>query len=146
MSLATETSNNAIDNKPALQYLVVIRPLGLLYGSAGKFLSPENLVGRSGVSFPPSAATVSGIFAHQLNEEPDKLNNLQLAGPFWANENQPDNFYVPTPLNCLVKDGQIKYTTAWREGKWQTKIDGKWQIPPNDKYQKATWMANRRLE
>ena len=82
MSLATETSNNTIDNKPALQHLIVIRPLGLLYGSAGKFLSPENLVGRSGISFPPSAATVSGIFAHQLNDEPDKLNNLQLAGTF----------------------------------------------------------------
>jgi CRISPR-associated protein Cmr3 len=141
MSIATATANNPTNTKPALQYTVVIRPLGLLYGSAGKFLSPENLVGRSGVSFPPSAATLSGIFAHQLNEAPEKLNNLQLAGPFWANENQPDNFYVPTPLSCLVKDGQIKHTMAWQGGKWQTKIEDKWEIPPNDKYQKATWMA-----
>lgn len=140
MSVATETSNST-SIKSALQYLVVIRPLGLLYGSAGRFLSPENLVGRSGVSFPPSAATLSGVFAHQLNEETDKLNNLQLAGPFWAEESQLDNFYVPTPLNCLVKDGQIQYTLSWREGKWLTQIDGKWQTPPNDKYQKATWMA-----
>ena len=140
MSVATETSNYSTDTKP-LQYLVVVRPLGLLYGSAGRFLSPENLVGRSGVSFPPSAATLSGVFAHQLNEETDKLNKLQLAGPFWANEAQLDNFYVPTPLNCLVKDGKIQYTLSWREEKWLTQIDGKWQTPPNDKYQKATWMA-----
>ena len=138
MSVATETT---LTNTTALQYLVVIRPLGLLYGSAGRFLSPENLVGRSGISFPPSAATLSGLFAHQLNEQPDKLNNLQLAGPFWADESQPEHFYVPTPINCLVKDGQIQYTISWREGKWLTQIDGQWQIPPNDKYQKATWMA-----
>ena len=141
MSVTTVTSHNSTNTKPALQYLVVIRPLGLLYGSAGRFLSPENLVGRSGISFPPSAATLSGIFAYQLNDESEKLNNLQLAGPFWANENQPDNFYVPTPLNCLVKDGQIKHTMSWCSGKWRTQIDGEWQIPPNDKYQKATWIA-----
>lgn len=35
------------------QYLILIQPLGFLYGSAGRFLSPENLVGRSGTSFPP---------------------------------------------------------------------------------------------
>ena len=37
--------------------------------------------------------------------------------------------------------GRLNTQQPWREGKWQTKIDGKWQIPPNDKYQKATWMA-----
>jgi CRISPR-associated protein Cmr3 len=35
------------------KYLISIEPLGLLYGSAGGFLSPESLVGRSGESFPP---------------------------------------------------------------------------------------------
>ena len=141
MSVATTTSNQPTDTKTALQYLVVIRPLGLLYGSAGRFLSPENLVGRSGISFPPSAATLSGVFAQQLNEVPDKLNNLLLAGPFWAEEDRPENFYVPTPLNCLVKDGRIQHTLSWRGDNWLTLIDGEWQTPPNDKYQKATWMA-----
>lgn len=146
MSVATETQNHTADAKPPLQYLVIIRPLGLLYGSSGVFLSPENLVGRSGVSFPPSAATVSGIFAYQLRDEPSKLDNLQLAGAFWAidNDKSPLNqleFYVPTPLNCLVKDNVIQHTISWHEEKWQTLIKGEWTTPPNDKYQKGTWIG-----
>ena len=35
------------------QYLIKISPLGFMYGSAGGFLSPENLVGRAGAKFPP---------------------------------------------------------------------------------------------
>jgi CRISPR-associated protein Cmr3 len=87
---------------PPFFYLVTIEPLGLLYGSAGRFLSPENLVGRSGSSFPPSAATLSGIFAASLPLK--DIWSLQLAGPFWAWNRNPQNFYVPTPLNCLVKE------------------------------------------
>jgi hypothetical protein len=34
------------------QHLIALEPLGLLYGSAGRFLSPDNLVGRSGTQFP----------------------------------------------------------------------------------------------
>jgi CRISPR-associated protein Cmr3 len=66
----------------AFEYLIVIEPLGLLYGSAGRFLSPENLVGRSGTSFPPSAATLSGLYA--ATSSSTELESLQLAGPFWA--------------------------------------------------------------
>ncbi|NJR66897.1 MAG: CRISPR-associated protein Cmr3, partial [Leptolyngbyaceae cyanobacterium CRU_2_3] len=58
------------------RYLIAIEPLGLLYGSAGKFLSPENLVGRSGNSFPPSAATLSGLFAAA---QIDGIRDLYLA-------------------------------------------------------------------
>ncbi|MDJ1168897.1 type III-B CRISPR module-associated Cmr3 family protein [Roseofilum sp. BLCC_M154] len=123
------------------EYLVVIRPLGLLYGSAGRFLSPDNLVGRSGNSFPPSAAALSGLFAHHLGAENTQLSNLQLAGPFWAQEDAPDNFYVPTPIHCLVKDNQIKYQMSWRDRKWQTYREGKWDTPPNDKFQSGTWIA-----
>jgi CRISPR-associated protein Cmr3 len=39
----------------AFTHLLQITPLGLLYGSAGGFLSPENLVGRSGNKFPPNS-------------------------------------------------------------------------------------------
>lgn len=148
MSVATEIQSQIQDTKPPLQYLVIIRPLGLLYGSSGRFLSPENLVGRSGVSFPPSAATVSGIFAHQLQDEPEKLSNLQLAGAFWAldndhhEDNKLENFYVPTPLNCLVKEGKIQHTMSWQEGRWQTfyKDKNEYDTPPNDKYEKGTWI------
>ncbi len=135
------------------RHLIVIEPLGLLYGSAGKFLSPENLVGRSGTSFPPSAATLSGIFAASLPRK--EIENLQLAGPFWAWSRNPQNFYVPTPFNCLVKDKEIHQQMKWnclvndREDqpmiknlKWQVKNQkGEWQTPDNDKFEKGTWIA-----
>jgi CRISPR-associated protein Cmr3 len=87
-------------------HLIAIQPLGLLYGSAGGFLSPENLVGRSGTHFPPSTATLSGIFAAEYGN--DAVQNLQLAGPFWGKSDEVldeknQDFYVPTPLNYLVK-------------------------------------------
>ncbi|WP_321572285.1 hypothetical protein [Calothrix sp. PCC 6303] len=43
------------------KYLISIHPLGFMYGCSGEFLSPENLVGRSGRKFPPEAATLSGL-------------------------------------------------------------------------------------
>jgi CRISPR-associated protein Cmr3 len=70
----------------AFTHLLQITPLGLLYGSAGGFLSPENLVGRSGNKFPPSSATVSGLYAQVNTEKAEKktwlLPDLCLAGPF----------------------------------------------------------------
>lgn len=81
------------------EYLIAIKPLGMLYGSAGRFLSPENLVGRSGTHFPPSAATLSGLYAATQDMQTDLLKNLVIAGPFWAADDDLQNFFVPTPLN-----------------------------------------------
>lgn len=59
------------------QYLITLEPLGLLYGSAGRFLSPENLVGRSGIHFPPDAPTPlnylvkDGAIVAQLTYDPE---------------------------------------------------------------------------
>ena len=122
------------------KYLIVIEPLGFLYGSAGRFLSPENLVGLSGTSFPPSAATVSGIFAATLKKE--DIHDLYLAGPFWGKTkevNAEQNFYVPTPLNYLIKDGQIRHKLSWNasEKGWFDE-QGK---APDDKFDKGTWLA-----
>ncbi|MBT9317692.1 type III-B CRISPR module-associated Cmr3 family protein [Leptothoe spongobia] len=110
------------------KYIIAIEPLGLLYGSAGRFLSPENLVGRSGRSFPPSAATVSGIFAAQYGNS--HVQSLQVAGPFWGRSEEvagpKQTFYVPTPMNRLVKDGHIVNTLYWHS---HTQLDtnGSWQ-------------------
>lgn len=126
------------------RYLIIIQPLGLLYGSAGRFLSPENLVGRSGVSFPPSAAAVSGLLAAHYAEQhsnPDALrqaiDSLQLAGPFWALSDTPQNFYVPTPLNCLVKPGSAssEHCQQWDEAQQQ------WLPVITDKLDRKTWVA-----
>lgn len=131
-------------NRPAFSHLIIIEPLGLLYGSAGRFLSPENLVGRSGTSFPPSAATLSGIFAATLyKNHPQQLKELQLAGAFWAYNEDVHNFYVPTPFNCLVKNDQIKFQLVWHdlpEGKGNWLLADK-KPAPNDKYQSGSWIG-----
>jgi len=89
------------------KYLITIQPLGLMYGSAGAFLSPENLVGRSGAKFPPDAATVSGlIFSANKDQRfashEDLTENLRVAGPFWAFVDAEDDFYVPLPRHKVI--------------------------------------------
>ena len=131
--------------------LIVITPLGLLYGSSGSFLSPDNLVGRSGNRFPPSSATVSGLFA----SIPDlNIENLRIAGPFWAKNDNPENFFVPTPFSILAtkpfakiqdvltntKDdpGRIEYRLVWDAKKEA------WVDPKHDhimgKFDKESWL------
>ena len=119
------------------QYLIAIKPLGLLYGSAGRFLSPENLVGRSGTSFPPSAATLSGLFAATYTSA--ELQSLQIAGPFWAKSNNLQNFYVPTPFNYLVDKGVVKQQLFWnlQSQQWLTESG----THPSGKFDKGTWIA-----
>ncbi|MGG6265710.1 type III-B CRISPR module-associated Cmr3 family protein [Leptolyngbya sp. AN03gr2] len=108
------------------KYLIQIEPLGLLYGSAGRFLSPDNLVGRSGTRFPPSAAVVSGLFAASYGNA--AIQDLQLAGAFWAQSSAPQNFYVPLPLNFTshtpphqktLQAGHITAKLTWND-EWQS--------------------------
>ncbi|MDJ0732556.1 MAG: hypothetical protein QNJ47_00480 [Nostocaceae cyanobacterium] len=138
------------DNKPQEKYLpsrspfthlIIIEPLGLLYGSSGRFLSPENLVGRSGSNFPPSTATLSGLFA--ASQQNADIRDLMLAGPFWGNVEEltatKQNFYVPTPLNYLVKDGKIVDKLSWNREK-EVWLNQKGETP-TDKYDKNTWLV-----
>jgi CRISPR-associated protein Cmr3 len=134
------------------QYIIAIEPLGLLYGSSGRFLSPENLVGRSGTTFPPSSATLSGLFAGAYKDNQDILKNLIVAGPFWgvteevkSKDNQ--NFYVPTPRNYLVEKGRIKdklkcqqksYEDCYKTYYEWIGSDGK---APVGKFDSNTWLA-----
>ncbi|MFP4124026.1 type III-B CRISPR module-associated Cmr3 family protein [Coleofasciculus sp.] len=127
---------------PKFQYLILIEPLGFLYGSAGRFLSPENLVGRSGTSFPPSAATVSGIFAACKDKIQD-IKDLYLAGPFWGETKEvkkEQNFYVPTPFTYLIKNGEICHKLSWHSTSEEW-LDETQNYPPNDKFEKGTWLA-----
>jgi CRISPR-associated protein Cmr3 len=125
--------------KSLFQYLIVIEPLGFLYGSAGRFLSPDNLVGRSGQSFPPSAVSLAGLLAAAFaDREPDKqqlkdkLASLYVTGPFWAHGDSPQNFYVPTPFNYLVKQNekQISCRLTWSGKQWLTQA----QESPSGKF------------
>jgi CRISPR-associated protein Cmr3 len=89
------------------QYLITIQPLGFMYGSAGAFLSPENLVGRSGAKFPPDAATLSGLLFSANKEQKfasheELTENLFVAGPFWAFLDSEEDFYVPLPRHKVI--------------------------------------------
>jgi CRISPR-associated protein Cmr3 len=124
-------------------HLITLQPLGLLYGSAGAFLSPENLVGRSGAKFPPSSVTLAGLIAAAYGKDAPELKTLKIAGPFWAFIENPQNFCVPTPLNCLVKlnpepdADQIKRGIVEKTLTWQT---NHWHPQTSGKYAKDTWL------
>lgn len=143
MSMNSISLPTELQQPKPLSHLVIIEPLGLLYGSAGRFLSPENLVGRSGSSFPPSAATLSGIFAAELRGD---IKHLQLAGPFWGKCDELPDFYVSTPLNYLIEKGtsKIKYKLRWDavENQWITwdAVKKQWTRNVNEKFEKGGWV------
>lgn len=82
------------------QFLISLEPLGLLYGSSGRFLSAENLTGKGGERFPPDSPTFSGLIASQL--PPQELRSLHTAGPFWCDlEESSLDLRLPAPLSLL---------------------------------------------
>ena len=118
------------------KYMITINPLGFMYGSAGGFLSPENLVGRSNTKFPPEAATLAGLFfsANKANSnyDPEELKkNHYIAGPFWANCDEPDYFYVPIPWNKIIaekdEDEWSLKNKKWHRQKQDLDPDYRWQ-------------------
>lgn len=108
-----EAKAEARDVCKGFKYLIAVRPLGMMYGSAGAFLSPENLVGRSGAKFPPDANTLSGVFFHAHYHDQEFKEELKYelftAGPFWAEwpeTNSPPKFYVPMPWHRIIGQNQ----------------------------------------
>jgi CRISPR-associated protein Cmr3 len=136
------------------KYAIVIKPLGLLYGSAGPFLSPDNLVGRSGNHFPPNTATLSGLYvspratsqtAEEKESDQEFLNSLMFAGPFWGMTDNPLNFHVPLPLTCETDPEKDKVIQIWD---WQPANEdgerGYWYRPDGLKKKRddrKTWIA-----
>ncbi len=116
------------------QHLITVSPLGLMYGSAGAFLSPENLVGRSGAKFPPDAATLSGLFfstnhiTQQSIAKHDELaHKLYVTGPFWAERNNPEVFYVPIPRHRIIsleKQDEDEWFLDDKQ-RWQRNLESK---------------------
>ncbi len=112
------------------KYLISINPLGFMYGSSGAFLSPENLVGRSGTKFPPEAAALSGLILGKSKERGDGQKqqkqlreNLKVAGPFWAKIGEEQNFYVPIPWHKIISKKGV--------GEWYIK-DNQWSKKDSD--------------
>jgi len=118
------------------EYLITIQPLGFMYGSAGAFLSPENLVGRSGTKFPPDAATLSGLFFSANKDQKfasheDLTKKLRVAGPFWAFLEAEDDFYVPLPRHKVI--GKEHYD-EWKikNYKWSLQSEDADSVEPED--------------
>ncbi len=124
--------------------LITIHPLGMMYGSAGGFLSPQNLVGRSRSKFPPDAATIAGLIFNcdrmqnidkdrsQQDEHHQYLkNNLSIAGPFWAESESPNSFYVPIPWTKVIsKDGSDEWYfdgQQWHRNNPEIEPEYQWQ-------------------
>lgn len=118
------------------KYLIKVQSLGLMYGSAGGFLSPENLVGRSRAKFPPDAATLSGLFfshnkVNNFIEHKKLRQELYVAGPFWAKESRPQFFYLPLPWTKIIgekKTDEWKIeTNQWKRSNQEAEADYSWQ-------------------
>ena len=91
------------------QHLITVSPLGLMYGSAGAFLSPENLVGRAGAKFPPDTGAIAGLFFNANREQKfvdrkELRDKLVVSGPFWAKKDKPKEFYVPIPWHQVLAE------------------------------------------
>jgi len=124
------------------QHLITISPLGLMYGSAGAFLSPNNLVGQSGAKFPPDAATVAGLFFSAnhatkgaIATHDDLKHTLHVAGPFWAKRGEPEVFYVPVPRHRVIGEDN--------EDEWRLESNRHWQRDPHKQEVEAhyTWQS-----
>jgi CRISPR-associated protein Cmr3 len=137
-------TDSSSKDPPILQYILTVSPLGMLYGSAGPFLSPENLVGRSGDRFPPNATTVAGLYGATQWKEKDDLNDLYIVGPFWAKQNDVENFYVPMPLNFRTTyDAEAEHYQAVERWQWNEQ-QHEWQLGSGTKEKKAVsnaWIA-----
>lgn len=116
------------------QYLITVSPLGFMYGSAGAFLSPENLVGRSGSKFPPDAGAIAGLFFNanresQFVDHKILRDKLVVAGPFWAKEDKPKQFYVPIPWHKVISEEEDDEWVLVKKPKKQEVVqsnDEKW--------------------
>jgi CRISPR-associated protein Cmr3 len=97
-------------------HLISLEPLGLLYGSLGRLLSPEALTGRASEHFPPDSPAFSGLLASQLSR--NEVWDLHTAGPFWLHPEA--GLMLPAPLTLLqeIKDGKrvSQRRLAWCEG------------------------------
>jgi CRISPR-associated protein Cmr3 len=134
------------------KFIIKIQPLGLMYGSAGAFLSPENLVGRSGAKFPPEAATLSGLFLSTSKSDhetwEDLRQNLHVTGPFWASCEKPGDeeyFYVPIPRHKIIRKDENGEDLAdeWQmhANQWRRASEENDECPQNAKVVESeyTW-------
>lgn len=90
------------------QHLILLEPLGLMYGSSGRLLSPEALTGRASEHFPPDSPVISGLLASRLTR--GEVWDLHTAGPFWQHPELGQ--MVPAPFTLLQEiEGGERFST-----------------------------------
>ena len=124
-------------------FLIKVKPLGFLYGSTGAFLSAENLVGKSGAKFPPDASVLSGLIlrTYQENLKSSKTEieqikkDLTVAGAFWAEDSNPENFYVPVPRSRVFGEEMVDVKTRHKKESYNEWLlaSGKWKLADDKK-------------
>lgn len=127
-------------------FQVQIEPLGLLYGSSGRLLSPEVLTGRAAEHFPPDAPAAAGLIASQLPRE--EVWHLHTAGPFWV---RPDGeLMLPAPMALLIQEDDTtgervsRQRLQWREGDGAHQPAGWWDLTepaPSKTNGSGGWLA-----
>lgn len=106
-------------------HLILLEPLGLLFGSRGRILSPEALTGRAAEHFPPDSPAFAGLLAAQLDRA--SVRDLHTAGPFWStaaapSAEAPAQLMLPAPLTLLQVEEQAGgcrvscRRLSWQEG------------------------------
>lgn len=137
------------------KHLLLLEPLGLLYGSSGRMLSPESLTGRASEHFPPDSPTLAGLIGSQLErvsggkKEDSPIRHLHTAGPFCF-DTEANNLWLPAPFTLLQQETgegepslrQLQWQRGGLEGgagSWQP-LDG---APMPRKYRRGGWVALR---
>jgi CRISPR-associated protein Cmr3 len=95
-------------------HLITLEPLGLLYGSLGRLLSPEALTGRASEHFPPDSPTLSGLLATRL--ERAQIRDLHTAGPFWLDPSE--GLMLPAPMTLLQESSPSAERFSTRRLVW----------------------------
>ncbi|MEB3353020.1 MAG: type III-B CRISPR module-associated Cmr3 family protein [Cyanobacteriota bacterium] len=96
------------------QHLILLEPLGLLYGSSGRLLSPEALTGRASEHFPPDSPALAGLVASRLDRQ--AVWDLHTAGPFWLDP--MEGLMVPAPLTLLQEHSGARGRYSERRLEW----------------------------
>lgn len=126
-------------------WLVQLEPLGLLYGSSGRLLSPEVLTGRAAEHFPPNAPAAAGLIASQLPRH--EVWHLHTAGPFWLN---PDGeLMLPAPMALIQEEDAVRGRLSrqrlhWRQANGIDQPAGWWEPPGTTTPRKSRgggWLA-----
>jgi CRISPR-associated protein Cmr3 len=96
-------------------HLILLEPLGLLYGSLGRLLSPQALTGRASEHFPPDSPALSGLLASRLDRR--QVWDLHTAGPFWLDPTE--GLMLPAPLTLLQETGGDSGRYSERRLEWK---------------------------